>query len=121
MILAKGKENPSVNYVHGIQFRTTELRQYRDEARALAIRVAREKAEAMAKELGETVGRPENIREDNAGWWSGYESWWGRGQGGGPAQNVVQNLGGSTAPEGALAPGQIAVTARVTVSFALAD
>ncbi len=26
----------NVNYIHGIQFRTTELRQYRDQARALA-------------------------------------------------------------------------------------
>ncbi len=36
------------NYVHGIQFRTTELRKYKDEARALAIKAAQEKAVAMA-------------------------------------------------------------------------
>ena len=47
-----------VNYVHGIQFRTTELRKHRDEARALAIRAAKEKAEALAGELGQEVGDP---------------------------------------------------------------
>jgi hypothetical protein len=37
-----------VNYVHGIDFRTSELRKHRDEARAMAIRAAREKADALA-------------------------------------------------------------------------
>ncbi len=37
------------NYVHGIQFRTTELRKHKDEARSLAIQAAREKAAALAR------------------------------------------------------------------------
>jgi uncharacterized protein YggE len=36
------------NYVHGIQFRTTELRKHRDKARSLAINAAREKASRPA-------------------------------------------------------------------------
>ena len=36
------------NYVHGIQFRTTELRTHRDTARAMALRAAQEKARLMA-------------------------------------------------------------------------
>ena len=35
------------NHVHNVEFRTTELRQHRDAARALAIQAAREKAEAL--------------------------------------------------------------------------
>jgi uncharacterized protein YggE len=103
--------------VHGIQFRTTELRKHRDEARASAVRAAREKAVALAGELGQEVGQPHDIREDQSEWWSWYNTWWG-GRASAMTQNVVQE--GSSVPqgmEGTLAPGQISVTARVTVSF----
>ena len=36
------------DYVHGVQFRTTDLRKHRDQARALAIKAAREKAIDLA-------------------------------------------------------------------------
>jgi hypothetical protein len=118
--LLTGVLEEGVSYVHGIQFRTTELRKYRDEARTLAIRAAREKAVALAGELGEEVGRPRTVQEDHVGWWGWYNSWWGARWGGGMAQNVVQEVGGGSMPEdGSLAPGQITVNARVTVSFAL--
>jgi uncharacterized protein YggE len=110
------------NYVHGIQFRTTELRKYKDEARALAIKAAREKAVALAQELDQKVGKPYAIREDQEGWGSGYNSWWGSAGGLGMTQNVVQNAGNTGMEmDGALAPGQIGVTARVTVSFELEE
>ena len=105
-------------HVHGIRFRTTELRAHKDQARTLAMVAAREKATDMAKALGHKVGEPHAIREDHSGWWSWYGSWWGAGWGGGMAQNVVQNVeSGGPLPEGSIAPGQIAVNARVTVSF----
>ena len=69
-ILADALE-AGVNYVHGIQFRTTELRKHRDEARALAIRAAKEKADALAGELGQEVGDPRMIQEVQSSWWSG--------------------------------------------------
>jgi hypothetical protein len=112
-----------INYVHGIQFRTTELRQHRDQARALAIQAAREKATALAGELGQTIGRPTSIQEEHAGWWSWYGAWWGSRWDGYMAQNVVQEVGGnnfnSDAGDSAIAPGQITVNARVTVTFEL--
>ena len=111
-----------VNYVHGIRFRTTELRAHRDEARALAIRAAKEKAEALAGELDQRVGDPKMIQEVQSGWWSGYNSWWGSSWGNGMSQNVIQELGtGALAGEGTLAPGQISITARVSVVFQLTD
>jgi uncharacterized protein len=110
------------NYVHGIQFRTTELRKHKDAARALAINAAREKAVALAQELDQKVGKPYAIREDQEGWGSGYNSWWGSAGGLGMTQNVVQNAGNTGMEmDGALAPGQIGVTARVTVSFELEE
>jgi uncharacterized protein YggE len=106
-------------HVHGIEFRTSELRVHRDAARALAIQAAREKAIALAAELGQGVGRPTDIREEYNGWWSPYNSWWGGGWGASAAQNVIQESGAPQGTDGALAPGQIAVNARVTVTFEL--
>lgn len=109
-----------VNYVQGIEFRTTELRKHRDEARALAINAAQEKAGALAAELGQTVGEPQAIHEEQSGWWSPYSSWWRGYWGGAMAQNVVQETGSlSPATEGSVAPGQINVNARVSVTFEL--
>lgn len=65
------------NYVHGIDFRTTELRKHRDAARALALIAAREKAGAMAGTLNVTLGAPVTIQEGYSGWWSPYTSWGG--------------------------------------------
>jgi uncharacterized protein len=111
------------NYMHGVQFRTTELRKYRDQARALAIKAAKEKADALAKELGQKVGQPRNIQEGYNGWYSPYNSgWWGSRGYGGMAQNVVQNVGGgSSETEGTIALGMITVNAKITVTFELAD
>jgi hypothetical protein len=107
-------------HVHGIEFRTSELRKHRDAARSLAIRAAEEKAIALAGELDQDVGRPTDIREEYNGWWSPYNSWWGRGWGAlGAAQNVIQESGAPQGMESTLAPGQITVNARVTVTFEL--
>jgi uncharacterized protein YggE len=111
-----------VNYVHGVDFRTTELRKHKDAARALAIKAAKEKAAALATELGLRLGEPRTIREEQSGSWSWYGSWWGAGWSAGMAQNVSQNAAGGTAGasmEGATAPGQITVRAQVSVSFDL--
>jgi uncharacterized protein len=108
-----------VNYVHGVEFRTTELRKYRDQARALAIQAAKEKAAALAEALGQKASVPQDIREDHSGWSSSYNSWWGNRWGGTQAQNVIQNAGPSGSIEGSVAPGQISVQASVTVVFKL--
>jgi uncharacterized protein len=109
--------NAGANHVYGIQFRTTELRKYRDQARALAIQAAREKAGAMSRELGQTIGQPQSIQENYSNWSAWYDMRWG---GGAMTQNVVQNVSSASMNEqGTFAPGQISVTARVTVAFEL--
>jgi len=109
-----------VTHVQGIEFRTTELRKYRDQARELALKAAREKAEAMAAVYGQSVGQVKSITENNTGWWGSYNSWWGS-YGGAMSQNVVQNAGPSSSftEDETLAPGQIAVSANVSVEFEL--
>lgn len=111
-----------VNYVQGIDFRTTELRKYRDQARDLAIKAAQEKAAALAKSLGREIGDPVNIQEEQNWWWGGYGAWWNYGAGNAMSQNVVQNAGGNNtgwSSDEPTAPGQISVQARVSVDFEL--
>jgi len=109
-----------VNHVHGVDFRTTELRRHRDQARLLAIKAAQEKAVALAAALGRKAGKALTINEGSVGWWSGYGSWWGGRWGQGMSQNVMQNVGGSAvADDSSIALGQITVRASVSVVFAL--
>jgi uncharacterized protein len=100
-----------VNHVNGIDFRTSELRKHRDAMRAMAIRAAREKADALASELGVKRGKVYSINAtEGGGYWSA--------RGGAAYQNVVQNAGAAPAEaEGTLSIGQISVTATVNVSF----
>ncbi len=45
-----------VTRVSDVSFRTSQIRKHKDQARALAIKAAREKALAMAQEIGQTIG-----------------------------------------------------------------
>jgi uncharacterized protein len=106
-------------HIHGIDFRTTELRAHRDRARALAVDAAREKAEAMAGRLGQRIGAPLTITEGSSGWWSGYRSGWGQ-RSSSMSQNSLEEVGGGEgAGDGSISPGQIAVKGSVTVTFEL--
>ena len=108
------------NYIHGVDFRTTRLRQHRDEARRLALVAAREKAAAMAAAFNVPLGEAVSIQEGSSGWWSPYGSWWGSRGGSMMVQNSVQESGGRGAGgDEALVPGQISVSASVSVTFEL--
>jgi uncharacterized protein YggE len=96
-----------VNRIDGIDFRVAEPRKYKDEARAKAIRAAREKAVAMAAGLGQTVGKPWSISEDSETDRS-YSANFGR---------INEKLPESE--ESTVAPGQVTIRAYVSVSFLL--
>lgn len=105
-----------IDRLSDVEFRTSEMRKYRDRARSLAIRAAREKAVAITKEIGQTVGPAYSILEDSyvAGSRSSNTSML--------ANNVSIEDGGSREMDeesGTIAPGMITVSARVTVSFRL--
>jgi uncharacterized protein YggE len=107
------------NYVMGVDFRTTELRKYRDQARKLAINAAKEKAVDLAGELGQKIGDPITITENSNNWYSWYGGW-RNPRGNQMTQNVIQNSGDSSGEgSGTIALGQISVKASVTVSFEL--
>ena len=112
-----GALKSGVNYVLGIDFRTTELRKHRDAARQQAIRAAKEKAVALAAELEAKVGKPTQINEET------HSGWWGAAHYSNVnafAQNSIQVApGGGGETEGNLAVGMINVSATVNVTFAL--
>jgi hypothetical protein len=105
-----------IDRVGEVEFRTSEMRKYRDQARALAMRAARDKAVALTKEIGQTVGRAYNIREEGYVYGSSTSNT-------SVYSSTVMTEGGSTAAfdeeSTTIAPGMITVTARVTVSFHL--
>jgi len=113
-----------VNYIHGIDFQSIEFKKYREQARELALKAAKEKAEKMAAVLNQSVGAPIQINENYSGspWWY-YSSWsgWGYGRSHGMSQNVIQNVqgGGSGEISETIALGKISIRANVGVTFEL--
>lgn len=111
--------------IHGVEFRTTKLREHRDHARSLAIKAAKEKAKALAGELNQSIGEPRSIVEQSSGWqyWGGYSwwnSWYGRSSFSSLSQNVVYEAPGQSQKDDAvLALGAISITATVNVTFEL--
>ena len=102
-----------ITRVNSVRFQTSQMRKYRDQARASAIRAAQEKAVALTAEIGQKIGRAYSIEEEAATPSRGLY-----------AQNVSSNavemsLGDAAGSEGTLSLGQIRVTARVTVRFEL--
>ena len=110
-----------INHIKGIEFRTTELRKYRDQARSLAVIAAREKAEALAGDAGTSIGNVLSIREDRIHSWDWYNSYWGSSWSRGMTQNVIQSMDSGSQTTGSVSPGQISVDARVSVTFALVN
>ncbi|MBL8889119.1 MAG: SIMPL domain-containing protein [Planctomycetaceae bacterium] len=96
-----------VNVVNSVSFTTSELRQHRDAARIQAVRAAREKATAMAKELDAKLLSVKSIAEAAEHRGVSY------------MQNAVFVAPQADGFEGVLAPGQIEVTASVDVEFYL--
>lgn len=117
-----------------VEYHTTALRQHRDRARALAIQAAREKAQALSGEIGQSIGKAMSISEQSAsgdGYWSwsqwgysccGYYSSRGGWGSGAMSQNVsvaADPAAGGGTGGGPVAPGRIAVRASVSVTFEL--
>ena len=121
--LVTGVLQSGVNYIHNIDFQTTEFKKYREQARDLALNAAKEKAEKMAGALGKSIGDPVQISEGYGGsnmWY--YSSWngWGYGRSNYTSQNVMQNINtGPGESSETIALGKISIKANVNVTFEL--
>ena len=99
------------NRVSGVTLRTSRLRQYRDQARVMAVKAAKEKALALAGELGSKVGKPHSITEQSSEIPTLL-------LGNSFAQNAAAAPGDSGS-NSAFEPGTISISATVTVAFVL--
>ena len=112
------------NEVQDVQFYTSEMRKYRDQARQLAVKAASEKAQALATGAGAEAGCVLTLTENS--WSQYYGSWRGGRATALWAQNVFQNAAPSqgassdgAASDSPFTLGQIAVRAEVTASYSL--
>lgn len=113
--LLTGVIDAGANRVFGVNFQTSELRKYRDQAREMAVKAAIEKAQAMAKAAGLRVDKPESISAFNQG-----GPMYGRMMNmSNMAQNVSQSAGGDSESGGTIAPGRITISASVSLTFRL--
>lgn len=97
-----------ISRLTGLEFRDSQLRKHRDQARAMAIRAAKEKATLLAGEIGQTIGPAYSITETedyNRGRSNNFQ--------------VSTEAASSSESESAIAPGSLSITARVTVRFRL--
>lgn len=97
------------NRIDSITYETSDLRKYRDQARDLAVKAAREKAGALAQALGQEIGKAYSIDEIvDFGFSAGLMA------------NEARYSPSKDKAEGpSLAPGQKTISASVTVSFDL--
>jgi uncharacterized protein YggE len=113
------------NQVVDVQFYTSELRKYRDQARTLAMTAATEKAKLLAQAAGTETGCVLTINENTSSYFNGWNWWWGYGSNQNlMTQNTVQNVapsGGETnaLDDGPVSTGQISIRAEVSATFGL--
>jgi uncharacterized protein YggE len=115
------------NQVVNVEFYTSELRKYRDQARQMAMQAASEKAGALAETAGSETGCVLSINENTWSYFNGWGwGWWWRGSNNQNlwTQNAVQNAApsGGEMPSGEGDPvstGQISIRAEVNATFSL--
>ena len=101
--------------VDSVEFRTSQLRKYRDEARVAAMTAAAEKAQLLAKAGNAQIGCTLKIEEVSAG---GFVPFYKNSL----SQNSVSSAGGNAqgeSPELPLSLGTLPVKAEVVVSYSL--
>jgi hypothetical protein len=98
-----------ITRISDVEFRTTQIRKYKDQARAMAIKAAQEKATALTREIGQSIGKAYSITEEGLNYGRAASN-----------SNFTSSVGGTTSDdESTIALGQISITARVIVSFEL--
>jgi uncharacterized protein YggE len=103
------------NFVQGIDFQLSQLRKYQDSARIVAVRVAKEKATALAAELNQKIGKPISISETNS---SNYAPRYNRNSARSNAATLSE-FTSSNPDTPAIAPGQLVVRSNISVIFEL--
>lgn len=113
------------NQVVNVEFYTSELRKYRDQAREMAMKAASEKANALAQVAGASTDCILHINENSWSYFNGGSWWYDGNHQNLWTQNAVQNIapsnGGTTSSDGdsPVSTGMISVRAEVNATFSL--
>ncbi|MDI6047858.1 SIMPL domain-containing protein [Flavobacterium yafengii] len=107
--LMEGLVDQGINRIDNVAFQSSKLAQYQSEARKLAMKDAKLKAEDYVSVLGQKVGRAMTI-SDNSQTYYPQPMY---------AAMKTMEMSDASAPRQTLAVGEINITANVTVSFIL--
>lgn len=112
------------NQVVNVEFYTSELRKYRDQAREMAMKAATEKAADLAQAAGADTDCILNINENSSSYFNGWNWWYGGNNQNLWTQNAVQNItptatGMQATDESPVSLGHISIRAEVTTTFSL--
>ena len=107
--LMEGLVNEGINRIDNVTFQSSKLAQYQSEARKLAMKDAKLKAEDYVSVLGQKVGHAMTISDNSQTYYPQ------------PMYAAMKTMERSdaSAPRETLAVGEINITANVTVSFIL--
>ena len=107
--LMEGLVDQGINRIDAVTFQSSKLAQYQSEARKLAMKDAKLKAEDYVSVLGQKVGRAMTISDNSQTYYPQ------------PMYAAMKTMESSdaSAPRETLAVGEINITANVTVSFIL--
>lgn len=107
--LMEGLVDEGINRIDNVTFQSSKLAQYQSEARKLAMKEAKLKAEDYVSVLGQKIGRAMTI-SDNSQTYSPQPMY---------GAMKTMEMSDTRAPRETLAVGEINITANVTVSFIL--
>lgn len=109
--LMMGLVDNGINNISNVEFKSTEIEKYKSDARKLAIKDAKKKAEDFVSVLGQKVGKALLITDNSANYYPPQPMFKGA------MLEMAADMGG--VPRQTLAIGEIEVITNVSVSFVL--
>ncbi|WP_339651596.1 SIMPL domain-containing protein [uncultured Salegentibacter sp.] len=106
--IMKGLLENGLNGINGIEFESSAIKKHKAEARRKAVLNAKEKAEALAKPLGQTVGKAYKISEGSS---NNYQPVYGAMR--------IKGSADEASNQETMAPGEMEISIDVDVSFQL--
>lgn len=109
--LMEGLVDAGVNRIDGVTFQSSKLTQYQAEARKLAMKDAKAKADDFVSVLGQKVGKALMISDNSQNYYPSPAPVY--------AMKAAMNDAAEATPRETLAVGEIAIVVNVSVSFIL--
>lgn len=109
--LMEGLVDAGANRIDGVTFQSSKLAQYQSEARKLAMKEAKAKADDFVSVLGQKVGKALLISDNSQNYYPSPAPVY--------AMKAVMNDAAEAAPRETLAMGEIAIVVNVSVTFFL--